>query len=197
MVFPAPTLLFVTSGSSLPAAPHPVEGVEPEVYGHLENFPFRGNVRELENMVERALALCEGPRLGIQDFPPAPLKESSSPAPEGPPGKLEEQVARLEIPLIRSAPARHRGNKNAAAREPGLSERAIRYKIKKYRLEQRRKNLQYLSLVFPRLDVFVGCDDVFVENGLAIFCAVLKTPFFPDSLSATAALARLLLHPSG
>lgn len=116
-------------------APHPIDGVEPELYRYLENFPFRGNVRELENMVERALALCEGPRLGVQDFPPAPAMESSLPASAGPLGELEEQVARLEISLIRSALAKHRGNKSAAARELGLSERAIRYKIRKYGLE--------------------------------------------------------------
>ena len=47
---------------------------------------------------------------------------------------LEKQVARLEISLIRDALLRNQGNKSAAARDLGLSERAIRYKMKKHSL---------------------------------------------------------------
>ncbi len=111
-----------------------IESVAPEVLDKLMTWPFPGNVRELENMIERAVVLAEGTVLGPDDFPPqlsqaAPLR--SSPAGEE---DLEGQVARLEISLIRDALLRNQGNKSAAARDLGLSERAIRYKMKKYSL---------------------------------------------------------------
>jgi DNA-binding NtrC family response regulator len=93
-------------------------------------------VRELENWIERAVVLAEGSRLTREDFPPQLFEETAAPAPtmldegEG----LEAQVARLESSLIRDALERNGGNKSAAARELRLTERAIRYKIKKYGL---------------------------------------------------------------
>ncbi|MBW1811915.1 MAG: two-component system response regulator, partial [Deltaproteobacteria bacterium] len=48
------------------------------------------------------------------------------------PQGLDQQVAELEISLIRGALQRAKGNQSAAARELGLTERAIRYKMKKY-----------------------------------------------------------------
>ena len=113
-------------------APRPVESVAPEVLQRLSAYEFPGNVRELENMVERALALAEGSVLEADDFP-LPGGRGGAAAP-GDPGNLEQQVARLEIDLINAALRRHGGNKSAAARELGLSERAIRYKMKKYSL---------------------------------------------------------------
>ncbi|HUU00437.1 MAG TPA: sigma-54 dependent transcriptional regulator [Myxococcota bacterium] len=111
-----------------------IESVAPEVLDKLMTWPFPGNVRELENMIERAVVLAESAVLGPDDFPPqlsqvTPLQ--SSPAGEE---DLEGQVARLEISLIRDALLRNQGNKSAAARDLGLSERAIRYKMKKYSL---------------------------------------------------------------
>ena len=50
-------------------------------------------------------------------------------------GGLDQQVAHLETRLIHEALERSHGNKSAAARELGLSERAIRYKILKYGLD--------------------------------------------------------------
>ena len=110
-----------------------IESVAPEVLEKLSVWPFPGNVRELENLIERAVVLAEGAELKLEDFPPQ-IGQAAPPPPAGE-GGLEEQVACLEISLIRDALQRNQGNKSAAARDLGLSERAIRYKMKKYSLE--------------------------------------------------------------
>jgi len=110
--------------------------VEPRVLERLRGHPFKGNVRELQNWIERAVILADGPILTAADFPAQLFEEprqADEPAP--PAGGLEAQVAELEIRLLRDALARHSGNKSAAARELGMSERAIRYKLRKHGLE--------------------------------------------------------------
>jgi DNA-binding NtrC family response regulator len=103
-------------------------------------------VRELENLIERAIVLADGVALSRMDFPehifePEPVVSSERTealvkgADPGMQGSLEEQVARLETTLIQAALKKTGGNKSAAARELGLTERAIRYKIRKYGLE--------------------------------------------------------------
>ena len=111
-----------------------IESVAPEVLENLSAWTFPGNVRELENLIERAVVLAEGLQLKPDDFPPQLSQAAPGRAvdPEG--SGLEEQVAHLEISLIRDALQRNQGNKSAAARDLGLSERAIRYKMKKHSL---------------------------------------------------------------
>jgi len=121
---------FIRKHADLSATP--IESVAPEVLEKLAAWNFPGNVRELENLIERAVVLAEGSQLNLDDFPPQ-IGQGAPPPPAGGEG-LEEQVARLEISLIREALARNQGNKSAAARDLGLSERAIRYKMKKYSL---------------------------------------------------------------
>ena len=123
---------FIRKHADLSAVP--IESVAPEVLEKLSAWPFPGNVRELENLIERAVVLAEGPQLKPDDFP-SQLTQGA-PAQSLPAGDegLEEQVARMEISLIRDALQRNNGNKSAAARDLGLSERAIRYKMKKHSL---------------------------------------------------------------
>lgn len=122
-------------------APEGPTEVAPEVMAALARWPFPGNVRELENWLERALVLASGPVLGPDDFPPQLFGAGAEPPapPELGAGEalgrsLEAQVAELETRRLREALAAHGGNKSAAARALGLSERAIRYKLGKYGL---------------------------------------------------------------
>jgi len=114
--------------------------IAPAVMQALRGWPFPGNVRELENWLERALVLAEGPVLTAEDFPPqlfgAPARTQTS-GPVAPAilhRPLDVQVAELETSLLKEALAAHGGNKSAAARALGLSERTMRYKLNKYEL---------------------------------------------------------------
>ena len=115
----------------------PVEAVDTEVLAQLACWPFRGNVRELENWIERAIVLAESATLTRDDFPTQLFEQTTPPAKDSddlPEQGLEQQVAHLEKTLITAALTQNQGNKSAAARQLGLSERAIRYKMKKYAL---------------------------------------------------------------
>jgi two-component system NtrC family response regulator len=85
-------------------------------------------VRELENIIQRALALARSPLISRSDLPDYVLglrAESSDN------GGLPEQVASLERRLIREALARAGGVQTQAARLLGISERHLRYKLRK------------------------------------------------------------------
>ena len=95
------------------------------------SYPFPGNIRELENWIERAVVFADGDTLRTEDLPEQ-LTDTPALVPES--GSLEARVAGLETSLIRTALAERNGNKSAAARDLGITERNIRYKMKKYGL---------------------------------------------------------------
>ena len=108
----------------------------------LEGYPFPGNVRELENILERAATLCEGeviraedlmlPRVEMPDEGAA-LAEASSAEVGGQP--LDDYLAEIERSAITRALEKTRWNKTAAAKVLGISFRSLRYKLKKLGLE--------------------------------------------------------------
>ena len=100
---------------------------------------FPGNVRELENVLERAIALCEDGRIEAGDIQlrtPEPGHAAPRPriAPNGN-GDLEDQVEELERAAILQALEQTRYNKTKAAELLGITFRALRYKIKKLGIE--------------------------------------------------------------
>ncbi len=117
-----------------------IDSVDPEVLEKLNQWSFPGNVRELENWIERAVVLSSGNRLTKDDFPSQlfdPGTETAKVDATSNPDEtidLDQRVAQLETDLIRQALSQHQDNKSAAARQLGITERAIRYKIKKYHL---------------------------------------------------------------
>ena len=115
-----------------------LDGIDPEAMGVLLAYPFTGNVRELENVIERAMVLAEGERLGVDDLPhhvQAPVR----PLEGGDLGDDELSVKKhsaiLERRLIRKALERTGGNRTKAAELLELSSRALLYKIRDYDLE--------------------------------------------------------------
>jgi len=109
-----------------------VQGFSREALDRLMKHSFPGNVRELENLIERAVVLCGGDLILEHDLPL--LEEQSTPecteaGAEIPPGGYEEAMRHFETELIATALANSKGNKSAAARFMGISERHLRSRI--------------------------------------------------------------------
>ena len=108
--------------------------VDPALLRILEGYPFPGNVRELENLMERAVTLAGGRRITRDCLPaivldPEPAPRTSLIPPEG--ADLNELIAEFERGLLRSALERSGGVKKRAASLLGVSFRSFRYRLEK------------------------------------------------------------------
>jgi two-component system response regulator AtoC len=115
-----------------------LEGIEPEAMKRLLEYPFTGNVRELENVIERAMVLADGPRITVADLPhnvqsPVPALEEVDLGDDE--LSVKKHGALLERRLIQKALERTGGNRTRAAELLDLSSRALLYKIRDYGLE--------------------------------------------------------------
>jgi two-component system NtrC family response regulator len=110
-----------------------INGITREALEELERYPFPGNVRELENIIERAAVLGEGGFLTLDDLPVF-LKEKREVDVAAEELPLNERVKRLEVREIKRALLEADGVKSRAARALGISERMLSYKIKVYGL---------------------------------------------------------------
>ena len=110
-----------------------IQGITREALSVLVGHAYPGNVRELENVVERAVVFAERDVLGVPDLP---LVYTEGPAEE--PGAAEDslvdKVRRLETQEIRMALREADGVKSRAARALGITERMLAYKMKSYGL---------------------------------------------------------------
>jgi len=103
----------------------------------LADHSFPGNVRELENIVERAVTLCEGSVVGEEDLPaslrgtlPPPPPEADERVPVG--FDLQRHLDELERTYLNKALAQSGGVKQDAAKLLGISFRSFRYRLKKF-----------------------------------------------------------------
>jgi two-component system response regulator PilR (NtrC family) len=102
----------------------------------LSRYDFPGNVRELENILERALALSGGGRIDVDDLnltPPADM--NCEPVQPGDPWPLPSYLDQVEKEAILKALERTRYNKTAAARLLGITFRALRYRLERLGIE--------------------------------------------------------------
>jgi two-component system, NtrC family, response regulator HupR/HoxA len=107
---------------------HRPAGFTPEALGALERHAFTGNVRELENLIERALILCPpGEPIGVDDL----FDRSGPVADGGPDGTLQTAVQRFEEEQIRRTLAACAGNKAETARRLGLTYRGLQMKMQR------------------------------------------------------------------
>ncbi len=122
----------LAGGSGLPPA-----RLSPQALETLKAYRFPGNVRELENMLERAYTLCENERIEAADLR---LTEAAGNTQEGEPNlaqidNLEDYLESVERKLILQALEETRWNRTAAAQRLNLSFRSMRYRLKKLGLD--------------------------------------------------------------
>jgi two-component system response regulator PilR (NtrC family) len=115
-----------------------VPEIAPDAMKVLTTYHYPGNVRELENILERALTLCVDGRITAADIQvrpgPVPGAAVVGNVQLGE-GALDEQVDEVERDAILKALEQTRYNKTAAAKVLGISFRALRYRIKKLGIE--------------------------------------------------------------
>ncbi len=116
-----------------------VRGIAPDAQRALDAYDYPGNVRELENIIERAVALGTGPVIGLGDLPVEVAGAAALPTaalaqlPEA--GlALDDVLNELERRLLLQAVARTEGNRTEAARLLRITFRSLRYRLKKHGL---------------------------------------------------------------
>jgi DNA-binding NtrC family response regulator len=108
--------------------------VTPEAMQRIAEYGWPGNIRELQNAIERAFALSAAPEITLADLPPAVLRPG---VPQAAADELSAPVPldELERRNIRAALQSAAGNKNEAARLLGIDRQRLYRKIEKYGLE--------------------------------------------------------------
>ncbi|HWE25674.1 MAG TPA: sigma-54 dependent transcriptional regulator [Myxococcales bacterium] len=123
-----------------------VEKIEDEALACLAAYAWPGNIRELENVLERTILFSEGPRIGVADLP-ASLRKQPADAPaieaqlataSGPPGPLKEivkgQVQAIERDLIVRGLEVTGGNVTRTAKLLKISRKSLQMKMKEFGL---------------------------------------------------------------
>jgi DNA-binding NtrC family response regulator len=113
-----------------------VAGITAAARDALLKYDYPGNIRELENVIERAVLLCRGRVIDLEDLPAA-LRPGERPGGKRQPQRLPEVLADIERQAIDAALEQYHGVQTQAAEALGISERVLRYKMKKYGLEGR------------------------------------------------------------
>ena len=117
-----------------------VTGIDPAAMDALRAHTWPGNIRELENAIERAVLLCDGATLGPNDLPPELSVSARAPAPSAEATPLRERIRaatqRIERDAILEALRLTEGNVTRAAKELGLSRRGLQLKMKELEIDR-------------------------------------------------------------
>jgi len=119
----------------------PKAGISDAAMAKLQHYAYPGNVRELENILQRALALAEDNIIQVQDLPALSISNrfAENASEHGMPAEpaleedfsLEKHLEQIEKAAIEKALEETRWNKTAAAKKLGMTFRSFRYRLKK------------------------------------------------------------------
>jgi DNA-binding NtrC family response regulator len=101
-----------------------IEGFTPQAMAFLIGKPWRGNIRELQNAIQRSVHLCRGDLIDVSDF----MIEAQEPPISASAGKIKD----FEKDMILKTLKEVRGNKTKAAKILGVSVRTVRNKLHEY-----------------------------------------------------------------
>jgi two-component system response regulator AtoC len=121
-----------------------IDGMTSQAMEALMAYDFPGNVRELENAIERAVILADASLLGEADFSFFPAARRGSPAPSAPEapragrprGEKPESMRDVERRAVVEAMRRQGGHREKSAADLGFTRRTLLNKIKEYRIER-------------------------------------------------------------
>jgi two-component system response regulator PilR (NtrC family) len=103
----------------------------PDALKALAAYPFPGNVRELENILERAMALIAGAEVRAEDLHLSPVALAGEAPAEASGAPLQEYLDRVERQAILEALQKTRFNRTAAAKLLGVTFRSLRYRMER------------------------------------------------------------------
>jgi len=108
------------------------EKLAPEILNHLSEYSWPGNIRELQNVVERAVVFGKEPRFAIADFNIAPARYPTSTIPEN--SSSVSSLKELELQLLLQALRQAGGNVSRAARTLGISRGTVYRRLERYEI---------------------------------------------------------------
>lgn len=108
---------------------HPVNAMTPAFLHALEQQPWKGNIRELRNVIERSLIVCEGDSLDVQDLP-LDMQQGA----DGQPAAGDFELSAMERRHIARVLSYTKGNKTEAARLLKIGLTTLYRKIEEYKL---------------------------------------------------------------
>ncbi len=111
----------------------PIKGITREAMDALMKYHFPGNIRELENIIERAVVLTRGEYIGFEDLPSHIVKGKNKKG-----GTLMERLREEERRIILETLEDAGWNQSEAARRLGLSESTLRYRMKILEISKKR-----------------------------------------------------------
>ena len=112
-----------------------IQGINPEAKDLLLKYDYPGNVREVENIIERAVVITRGSIISVSDLP---FSKNSLLVDQGgmkARGTLKESIESFEYQMVRQAMKKTDNHQTKAANLLGISERMLRYKLTKYGLK--------------------------------------------------------------
>jgi DNA-binding NtrC family response regulator len=118
----------------------PVKRLELEALEVLEDSPWKGNIRELENLIQRLVLMVEGPSISVDHLPEQILVDSTARQESllipGDGIDFDHEMERIEVAYLQAALRRSHGKKNAAAALLRMNIQRMKYLCRKYHLSR-------------------------------------------------------------